>query len=77
LRSPEQIVEGRLRGAGHLRTWLGAEVLDDHLLDVAVALVELPDRLERLEPLLPGLADPDEDPRCKRDRELARELDGL
>ena len=41
---------------------LRAEVLDDHLLDVAVALVEVADREQRLDPLLARLADPDQDP---------------
>ncbi len=44
----------------------GQEVLDDHLLHVAVATVGLGDGLEGLDPVLPGLADADEDPRRER-----------
>jgi hypothetical protein len=62
---------------GHPRARLGTEVLDDHLLDVAVARRQLPDRLQRFEPLEPRLADPDQDPGRERDRELAGELDRL
>ena len=76
-RRPEEVVEGGLRRGRHLRTGLGTEVLDDHLLHVAVALVQDADRLERLESLVPGLADPDQDPRGERDRKLAGEADRL
>ena len=48
------------------------EVLEDHLLDVAVAGVDLGERLQRGDPLLLGLADPDQDPARERDPELAR-----
>ena len=53
------------------------EVLEDHLLDVAVAAVDLGQRLERRDPLLLGLADPDEDPARERDPQLAGGLDRL
>ena len=56
---------------------VGDEVLEDHLLDVAVALVDLGQRLERGDPLLLGLADPDEDPARERDPQLAGRLDRL
>ena len=53
------------------------EVLEDHLLDVAVALVQLRDRLERGHLLLLALADPDQDPARERDLQLAGGSDRL
>ena len=43
---PQQLVERRLRGVCHPRPRLGAEVLDDHLLHVAVTPREPADRLQ-------------------------------
>ncbi len=74
---PQQLVERRLRMVGHLRPRLGAEVLDDHLLDVAVPVGQRGDRLQRLEPFLPRLADADQDAGRERDRQLAGEGDRL
>jgi hypothetical protein len=51
------------------------EVLEDDLLDMAVALVDLRQGLERGDPLLLGLADPDQDSARERDLQLAGELD--
>ena len=62
---------------GHLRARLRAEVLDDHLLDVAVLAVQAGDRLQRLDPLLARLADADQDPGRERDAQLAREAQRL
>ena len=53
-----------------------AEVLDDDLLDVPVALVEIADREQRLDALRVGLADADENARGEGDRQLAGERDG-
>ena len=50
-------------GVVHRRAGLGQEVLDDHFLDVAVALVARCDRLERLAAVSSVLADADEDSR--------------
>ena len=58
------------RGAG-----LGQEVLDDHLLHVAVAAMRRGDRLERGDAVGAGLADADEDAGGERDRELAGGLE--
>ena len=44
------------------------EVLEDHLLDVAVPRVHRGERLERGDALLLGLADADQDPARERDR---------
>ena len=74
---PEQLVERRLRVGGHLRVRLGPEVLDDHLLDVPVALVQAGDRPKGLDPLRSRLADPDQDPGRERNRQLAREANRL
>ena len=70
---------GRFVGdLGHLAAVvvrMGDEVLEDHLLDVPVALVDRGQRLERGDPLLLGLADADEDAARERDPELAGSLD--
>ena len=52
-------------------------VLEDHLLDVAVAGLQLGERLQRGDPLLLGLADPDQDPARERDPQLAGSVDHL
>ncbi len=59
----------------HARAGLGPEILDDDFLDVAVALVEIAQRQQRLDALDPGLADADEDPRGERHRRLAGRRD--
>ena len=69
-----------LRWAGlglvHGRSRLRQEVLDDHLLHVPVATVGRGDGLQGLDPILPGLADADEDPRGEGDGQLAGRLQG-
>ena len=50
---------------------MGDEVLEDHLLDVPVALVQPGERLQRGHPIVLGLADPHQDPRRERDLQLA------
>ena len=74
---PEMVVEARLGMRRHAGTRLGAEVLHDHLLQVAVPLVQLAQGLERLDPLRPRLADPDQDPARERDPQLAGQVDRL
>ena len=54
---------------------VGDEVLQDHLLDVPVARLHLGERLQRGDPLLLGLPDPDQDPARERDPQLAGCLD--
>ncbi len=54
----------------------GQEVLDDHLLHVPVASVEVGDGLEGLDAVGPGLADADEDPGGEGDGQLAGGLEG-
>ena len=61
------VVDRRLRRVDHPRARLGAEVLDDHLLHVAITLVRLTDREQRVDPLRTRLADPDQDPRREGD----------
>ena len=58
---PEQFVEIRFRRRAHLRARLGAEVLDDDLLDVAVRLVHPADGEQGLDAFAAGLADADQD----------------
>ena len=68
---PEVVVERRLGRVDHLRAGLGAEVLDDHLLQVAVLGVQVAQREQRLDLLAARLADADQDARCGRDLERA------
>jgi len=72
---PEQVVEGWLGRVPHRDPRLGAEVLDDDLLDVPVPLVEVADRDERVHALPGRLADADEQARRERDAELPGERD--
>ena len=53
------------------------EVLQDHLLQVAVLGVHGGERLERRDALVLGLADADEDPARERDPQLAGGADRL
>ncbi len=72
---PEQLVAIARVVAPHRRTRFGQEVLDDHFLHVAVALVRVADGDERVEPLGARLADPHEDPGGERDRGAAGGLE--
>ena len=74
---PEEVVEVGFRRVLHLRARLRPEVLDDELLDVAIAIVEVAQRQERLDTLPPRLSDADEDARGERHRQLAGEPDRL
>jgi hypothetical protein len=53
------------------------EVLEDHLLDVAVLGLHLGQRSQRVDPLLGRLADADQDSARERDAQLARCADAL
>ena len=57
---PQQFVQVRLRRLAHLGAWLGAKVLDDDLLDVAVFGVDAADGEQRLDAFQARLADADE-----------------
>src|SRR6266516_2520664 len=59
---PEQLVQFRLRRVRHPRPGLCPEVLDDHFLDVAVALGKLANREQRFDALRARFADADEEP---------------
>jgi hypothetical protein len=74
---PELVVERGLGMRRHPRPGLRTEVLDDDLLHVTVLLAERLQREERVDSLLPRLADADEDPARERDPELTREPDRL
>ena len=68
------LARGVLRDLGWLLpvvALVGNEVLEDHLLDVPVALVQRRDRLQRGDALLLGLADADEDAAREGDPQLA------
>ena len=56
---------------------MGHEVLQDHLLDVAVLGLGLGEGLERGDPVVRRLADPDQDPARERDPQLAGGPDRL
>ena len=58
---PGVVLKRRLCRRGHARAGLGAEVLDDHFLNVAVARVDIADSEQRLDALGPRLADADQD----------------
>jgi hypothetical protein len=62
---------GDLRGLGPVVARMGDEVLEDHLLEVAVVGMDRRERLERGDPLLDGLPYADEDAARERDLELA------
>ena len=69
----------RVRDLGDLAAVVaggGDEVLQDDLLDVAVAAVDGGERFERRDPLLGGLPDPDQDP-AANGSELPGRLDRL
>ncbi len=74
---PEVLVEGRLGMPGHPRPRLGAEVLHDHLLQVAVPLVQVGEREQRVDTLCAGLADPDQDPAREGNAQLTGDRDRL
>ena len=73
---PQEFVARAGRVAVHRRPGLGQEVLDDHLLDVAVAGVAGRDGLERVDPVLAGLADPHQQAGGERDGQLAGCIQG-
>ena len=50
----------------HSRSELGTKILDNDFLDVAVRLVKLAERQQRLYAFTAGLTDPDQDARRKR-----------
>ena len=62
---------------GHPRLGLGAEVLDDDLLHVAVTLVQIADREQRLDALEARLADADQNAGGERHARFARQADRL
>ena len=64
---PQQFVWRADRAVTHPGDLLGQKVLDDHLLDVAVAGVAGGDRPQRLDPVLATVADTNEDPGRERD----------
>ena len=69
---PTVLVVGARRCEVHRGAGLRQEVLDDHLLHVAVLAMRRGDRLERGHAVGPGLADADEDAGGERDAQLAR-----
>ena len=68
---PEQVQQIGLVGGGELGIGLGAEVLHDHFLDVTMFGVEVADRQQRVQPLLAGFADADQDAGGERHGQFA------
>ena len=64
---PEVIIERRLGGVDHLRIGLGAEILDDHLLQVAVFGVQVAQCEQRFDALGARLANANQDAARRRD----------
>jgi len=58
---PLELGQVRFRGIGHAGVGLGAKVLNNDLLDVAVGVVQVAQRQQRVDPLGPGLANPNQD----------------
>ena len=73
---PEMLLGRARRGRVHGGAGLGEEVLDDHLLDVAVPDVAGRDRLQRCDAVGAGVADADEDAGRERDLKAAGGLQG-
>ena len=73
---PEELVGRAGRPLVHGGARLGQEVLDDHLLHVAVASVAGGDGLEGGQPVGPGLADAHQQPGGEGDAGLAGGLEG-
>jgi hypothetical protein len=73
---PKMLRQLRLGVGGHARTFLGAEILDNDLLQVAVAAMKLAQMQQRLDALPPRLADADQDARGERHRRFAGGGDG-
>src|SRR6266850_2785928 len=71
----QEIVERGLGRVAHRDPRLRAEVLDDDFLDVAVALLRVADRHQRVGALARRLADADQEPGGERDAELAGQPD--
>ena len=74
---PHQVFEIRLRRCCHRRAGLGAEVLDDDFLDVAVPRVEAGQREQCIEPLRARLTDADQQSAGERDRQFPCQCDRL
>ncbi len=68
---------GDLGGLFTVVALVGNKILQDHLLYVAVLGVRGRERFEGFDPLLLGLADPDEDAARERNPQLARHFDRL
>ena len=69
------VVEVGLGGLRHTGSWLGPEILDNDLLQVPVALVQVAQRHQRLYALMASLADADQDAGGERHRRLAGRAD--
>ena len=71
-KAPKQVVEVGLRGASELGARLGAEVLNNDLLNMPETAVEIANGEERLEALGPRLADADQNAGREWHAEFAR-----
>ena len=74
---PQHVSDGGLGRPRHARVRLGAKVLDDDLLDMAMAPVAVADGEQRLDALAAGLADADQDAGREGNGECSSGLDHL
>src|SRR5260370_27569304 len=72
----QHVLQRRLGMRGHGNIRLGAKILDDDFLDVAVFFMKHSNDEERVDALFHGFADADEDAGGERDREFAGLFDG-
>jgi hypothetical protein len=74
---PQQVVEIGFPRIGELGVGLGPKVLDDDFLDMTIGGVQIPDRLQRVDPLVAGFADADQDASRERNLQFAGQTQGL
>ena len=73
---PQVFIEAKIGRIGHQRIRLGAEILDDHFLDMAIAGVQVANGQQGFHPLQPGFSDTDQQPGGERHFRFARIANG-
>ena len=71
LNRPEQVVDAGFRESRHLGPGFCSKILDYYFLNMAEFRMQLRQRFERLDALLTGLSDADEDAGRKRNLQFA------
>ena len=69
-------LEAKIGRIGHQRIHFGAEILDDHFLDMAIARVQVANGQQGFYPLQPGFPDTDQQPRGEWNFRFARIANG-